>query len=243
MANFFPRWSNWLPLKLIVILAVVGNTAALGVWYYFTPKYTRVGYQPNQPVAFPHDVHVSQLGMDCRYCHSFVEVSAHSNVPTTQVCMNCHTQVQKENPKLAPVRESWKSGQPVEWVQIHKTPDYAYFNHSVHVNRGVSCFSCHGPINHMPVVFHHEPQSMAWCLDCHRAPENHLRPREDVFNLDWKPEYLDSKAFIAKYGPPPGEKKEDFKDGGKLTQQQIGNTLKKKWHVTPPDTNCWGCHR
>ena len=110
--------------------------------------------------------------MDCRYCHSFVEVAAHSNVPTTQVCMNCHSQVQKDNPKLAPVRESWATGKPIEWVQIHKTPDYVYFNHSAHVNRGVSCVSCHGEVDKMAVVYHAEPHSMAWCLDCHRNPEN-----------------------------------------------------------------------
>ena len=99
--------------------------------------------------------------------------------------MNCHSQVQKDNPKLAPVRESWATGEPVEWVQIHKTPDYVYFNHSAHVNRGVSCVSCHGRVDEMPVVYQQEPQSMEWCLDCHRDPENHLRPLDQVTNLDW----------------------------------------------------------
>ena len=119
MANFFPRWTNWLPLKIVIcaVLIVCGLTA--GTWYYVTPKYTRVRYEPIQPVPFPHDVHVSQLGMDCRYCHSFVEMAAHSNLPNTQTCMNCHTQVQKDNPKLEPVRMSWKTGNPIEWVQIH----------------------------------------------------------------------------------------------------------------------------
>jgi len=114
MANFFPRWTNWLPLKIAIcgVLIVCGLTA--GTWYYVTPKYTRVGYEPIQPVPFPHDVHVSQLGMDCRYCHSFVEVAAHSNLPNTQTCMNCHSQVQKDNPKLEPVRVSWKTGKPIE---------------------------------------------------------------------------------------------------------------------------------
>src|SRR4051812_42430493 len=110
MANIFPRSSNWLPLKIIFCLAVLGGAVSLAFPYYFTQKYTRVGYQPNQPVAFPHDIHVSQLGMDCRYCHSFVEVAAHSNVPTTQVCMNCHQTVQASNPKLKPVFDSWASG-------------------------------------------------------------------------------------------------------------------------------------
>ncbi len=217
MANFFPRWSNLLPIKLFVCLCVIGTLLTAVVWYYFTPKYVRVGYTPVQPVPFPHDIHVSQLGMDCRYCHSFVEVAAHSNVPNTQTCMNCHSQVQKENPKLLPVRQSWASGQPVEWVQIHKTPDYAYFNHSAHVNRGVSCYSCHGNINHMDVVGERKPLSMSWCLDCHRAPENHLRPQEQVFNLDWT--------------PPSGQ-----------TQEEIGLDLKKRWNVNPPE-NCQGCHR
>src|SRR5207249_9667343 len=186
MANFFPRWTNWLPPKLVVcgIVIVCGLTA--GTWYYVTPKYTKVGYQPIQPVPFPHDVHVTQLGMDCRYCHSFVEVSAHSNVPNTQTCMNCHSQVQKDNPKLQAVRASWATGQPVNWVQIHKTPDFVYFNHSVHVNRGISCVECHGPINKMDVVYHAKPFSMTFCLDCHRQPELHLRPPEKITDLDWK---------------------------------------------------------
>jgi len=218
MANFFPRSSNWLPLKILICVIVLGNAVTAGVWYYFTPKYTRVGYQPVQPIPFPHDIHVKQLGMDCRYCHSFVEVAAHSNVPNSQVCMNCHSQIQKNNPKLQPLFDSWQSGKPIQWVQIHKTPDFVFFNHSVHVNRGVSCVSCHGKINEMPVVYHHETHSMSWCLDCHRHPENALRPTQDVFNLDWTP------------------------SAGK-TQQEIGLALKKDWNVKPPIENCAGCHR
>jgi hypothetical protein len=217
MANIFPRSSNYIALKLVFLLGVLGTTVTGAVWYYFTPKYTRVGYQPLQPVAFSHEIHAKQLGMDCRHCHSFVEVGAHSNVPNTQTCMHCHSQVLKDSPKLAAVRESWETGKPIPWVQVHKTPDYVYFNHSVHVNRGVSCVSCHGKVNAMPVVFHDQPQSMSWCLDCHRNPENHLRPREDVFNLDWQ--------------PPAGE-----------TQRQIGLRLKQEWNVNPPQ-NCAGCHR
>lgn len=219
MANFFPRWSNWLPLKIVVCATVLGAALTAGVWYYFTPEYTRVGYQPVQPVPFPHEVHVAQLGMDCRYCHSFVEVAAHSNVPNTQVCMNCHSQVQKENPKLQALRDSWQTGLPVEWVQIHKTPDFVYFNHSVHVNRGVSCVSCHGEVNRMPVVYHAKSHSMSWCLDCHRAPENALRPPEQVFNLDWEPS-----------------------QEGK-SQREIGLKLKHDWNVNPPVQSCAGCHR
>ena len=219
---------------------------SMGVWYYFTPKYTRVGYQPAQPVPFPHDVHVGQLGMDCRYCHSFVEVAAHSNIPTTQVCMNCHSQVQRDNPKLAPLRDSWATGKPMQWVQIHKTSDFVYFNHSAHVNRGVSCVSCHGKVNEMPVVFHHEPQSMSWCLDCHRNPEEKLRPLDKITNLNWTPADMkpeEVQAFLAKYGNPPGEEQKDFSQATALTQEEIGLTLQKKWHINPPDKNCAGCHR
>jgi hypothetical protein len=217
MANLFSRATNWLPLKLTVIVSVIGMIAVAGVTYYLTPKYSRVGYQPIQPVAFQHDIHAKQLGIDCRYCHSYVEVAAHSNIPATQVCMSCHSQVQKGNPKLKPVYDSWTTGRPIEWVQIHKTPDYVYFNHAVHVNRGVSCYSCHGQVNEMPVVYHNKSLSMAWCLECHRNPENFLRPHEQVFNLDWH--------------PPAG-----------TSQREIGLKLKQAWKVNPPE-DCSGCHR
>ena len=241
MANFFPRWSNWLPLKILVCLGVTVTAVTAATWYYATPKYTRVGYEPIQPNPFPHDIHVQQLGMDCRYCHSFVDVAAHSNLPSTQTCMACHTQVQKDNPKLEPVRVSWKTGQPVEWVQIHRTPDFTFYNHAAHVNRGISCHSCHGQVNEMRVVRHEEPHSMAWCLECHRNPENHLRPNDQVYNLDWKPGDVNPADFVAKYGQPKNAK-EDFSKKEKLTQQEIGQTLKERWNIQPP-LNCQGCHR
>ncbi len=224
MANIFPRSANWLPLQLLIIGGVLSTAVTAGAWYYLTPKYSRVGYEPVQPVPFPHSIHVDQLGMDCRYCHSFVEVAAHSNVPTTQVCMNCHSQVQKDNPKLKPVMDSWATGRPIEWVQIHKTPDFVYFNHSVHVNRGISCVSCHGRVDQMDVVYHHESQTMEWCLDCHRAPEDRLRPVAEVTHLGWKPEQQ------------AGESAED-------AQHRVGLAIKVREGVNPPDKNCAGCHR
>lgn len=220
MANIFPRWTNQLPIKILLIAAVLGAAVTGGVAYYFTPKYTRVGYQPVQPVPFQHDIHVNQLGMDCRYCHSNVEVAAHSNIPTAQTCMTCHSQVQQNNPKFAALKTAWETGQPLPWVRIHYAPDYAYFNHAVHVNRGVSCVSCHGNINNMEVVWHDQPQSMGWCLECHRNPEKHVRPVEQVFNLDWKPEGKDPiKA-----------------------QKAVGEKLVKEWAINPPQ-NCAACHR
>jgi aryl-phospho-beta-D-glucosidase BglC (GH1 family) len=138
--------------------------------------------------------------------------------------MNCHSQVQKENPKLAPVRESWATGKSIEWVQIHKTPDYVYFNHSAHVNRGVSCVNCHGRVDKMPVVYHAEPHSMSWCLDCHENPQDFVRPADKVTDLSWVPTQLGSES-----------KKE--------AQQRIGDELLKKLHLNPPVKNCAGCHR
>jgi hypothetical protein len=241
MANFFPRWSNWLPLKLAIcsFLIVCGLTA--GTWYYVTPKYTKVGYEPIQPVPFPHDIHVTQLGMDCRYCHSFVETAAHSNVPNTQTCMACHQQVQKDNPKLEPVRTSWKTGDPVEWVWIHRLPDYVFYNHAAHVNRGISCASCHGQVNHMPAMYDAKPMSMKWCLECHRHPENFLRPEDQITNLDWKPEDVNPAEFVAKYGKPAGVT-EDWSKKPHLTQQEIGQTLKERWNIQTSE-NCQACHR
>ena len=226
MANLFPRWSNTLAPKVIVCAGVLATAVTCGFWYYATPKYTRVGYMPTQPVPFQHSLHVSQLGMDCRYCHSFVEVSSHSNVPTTQTCMNCHTAIKSNSPKLQPIRDSWATGQPVEWVRIHRVPDYAYFNHSAHVNRGVSCVNCHGQINHMEVVWQDQPQGMAWCLNCHRNSENYLRPLAEITHLDWKPEDM---------GTNP-------QTGKPYTQLDIGTQIKVKEQVHPPVT-CAGCHR
>jgi hypothetical protein len=188
MPAIFPKWTNRLPLLAIVGLTLVGTAVTAGVWYYFTPKYTRVGYQPIQPVNFSHAVHVDQLGMDCRYCHSTVEQAWYSNIPASSTCMNCHNQVLKEDARLAQVRESAASGRSIPWVQIHRLPDFAFFNHSVHVNRGVSCVSCHGRIDLMDVVYHAQPLSMAFCLDCHRNPAPNLRPKAKITDLAWEPQ-------------------------------------------------------
>lgn len=186
MSDIFPKWTNRLPLKIALGAILIGGGVTAGVTYYFTPKYTRVGYQPIQPVAFSHEIHAAQLGLDCRYCHDGVEKSWYSNIPAASVCMNCHNQVLKDSPKLELVRESALSGKPIEWVQIHKTPDYVYFNHSVHVNRGVSCVKCHGQVNQMTEVRHDKPFSMTFCLDCHRDPAKQIRDPKDVYNLDLK---------------------------------------------------------
>ena len=185
MSEIFPRWANQLPLKIVTGVLLTGTLATAGVWYYFTPKYTRVGYQPIQPVPYSHVTHVEQLGMDCRYCHTAVDKSWYANIPSSSTCMNCHSQVLPNDPRLQPVRDGFKSGKPIAWVQIHRTPDFVYFNHAVHVNRGVSCVSCHGRIDQMPEVRHAQPFSMLFCLDCHRNPAPNLRPPDQVYNLAW----------------------------------------------------------
>lgn len=217
MSTIFSKEANKAPLKIVISLLILGATITAGFTYYMTPKYARVGYQPIQPVSFQHSLHAGELGIDCRYCHSQVEKSGHSNVPATNTCMNCHNQVQVLSEKLQPVRDSYASGESIPWVQVHKLPDYVYFNHSVHVNRGISCFECHGQVNEMDEVRHEKSFSMAFCLECHRNPEEKLRPLDQITNLDWRPE-------------------------SKEAQLEFGNEMKEHWKVQPP-VSCSGCHR
>ena len=217
MANVFPKWVNTVPIKIIIAIILIKTAVVLGVTYYFTPKYSRVGYAPTQPVPFSHALHVGQLGMDCRYCHTFVDRSEHSNVPGSNVCMSCHSMVRANDPQLAPVRESFKSGAPVPWVRVHKTPDYVFFNHAVHVNRGISCVECHGRVDEMEVVEHAKPLSMSFCLECHRNPEAYIRPPEEVFNPAW--ERPDTEEF-----------------------RKEAEGFVHDWKINPPQS-CSGCHR
>jgi len=183
----FPRWSNLLLPSAIVVGLVAPLYMTLLIAYGFSPQATDVGYQPTQPIPFSHELHAGQLGMDCRYCHNTVEHAAHAAIPPTQTCMNCHTQIMTESELLAPLWESYETGLPVAWVRIHDLPDYSYFNHAAHVNRGIGCVSCHGRIDKMEVVYQHEMLSMGWCLECHRNPEPHLRPFEEITNLAYDP--------------------------------------------------------
>lgn len=217
MSNIFPKSANALPLQIVIFLTVLVGIATAAVTYYSTPKYLRVGYQPVQPVPFDHSLHAGNLGVDCRYCHASVEKSATSSVPAAQTCMNCHSIIKPQSPLLAPVRESFASGQPLPWVKVHQAPDYVYFNHSVHVNRGVSCVECHGQVNHMQTVTHSKSLSMGFCLDCHRNPENFLRDQKDVYNLD-------SQTLAG--------------------QGRIADAHKNiaDWKIKPPQS-CSGCHR
>jgi hypothetical protein len=185
MAQIFPRWTNSLALVMAVVGAGAGVLAVGGVWYYFSPEYTDVGYRPEQPVPYSHALHAGELGIDCLYCHASVEVSPVATLPPTKVCMNCHTLVARDSEVLEPLRRSASTGRPMRWVRVHNLPDYAYFDHSVHLRAGVGCASCHGRIDLMEVVSQAEPLSMSWCLACHREPGPHLRPESELTNMEW----------------------------------------------------------
>lgn len=218
MSNLFPKSANKLPLQILIFLGLTVGVVSAGITYYATPKYTRVGYAPTQPVPFSHALHAGQLGIDCRYCHVGVDKGPTSSVPTAQTCMNCHNQIKTDSPLLAPVRASYATGAPVPWVKVHQVPDYVYFNHAVHVARGVSCVECHGQINEMDTLVHDKPLSMGWCLECHREPEKVLRDPALVTNLDWK------------------------HPGGAEGQIEQGKKFVHDWNVQPPQS-CSGCHR
>lgn len=183
----FPRWANYLGPALAIM--VVGGAAYAPVVIYtgLNPRVLNRGYEPEQPVAYSHALHVGELGMDCRYCHTTVDKQGFAAIPPTQTCMNCHTTIKWDSPKLLRVRESYATGMPIEWIKVHDLADYAYFNHSTHINRGIGCVSCHGRVDKMEKVYQVNTLSMAWCLDCHRAPEKHLRPLDRITDMDWMP--------------------------------------------------------
>lgn len=181
----FPKWSNLLLPAALVAGPIVPLYVVFVIAFGFSPKTTDAGYMPHQPVPYSHELHAGQMGIDCRYCHNTVEYAAKAAIPPTQTCMNCHTEVHKDSVKIKPLVESYQTGKPVQWIRIHDLPDYAYFNHSAHVTRGVSCVECHGRIDKMPEVYQQEPLSMSWCLECHRNPQTRVRDPKDVFDLGW----------------------------------------------------------
>jgi hypothetical protein len=223
---YFPSWVNRI-IPLGGIFLLIGSAYVVAVAAYGTsPKTINVGYSPKQPVPFSHKLHVGTLKIDCRYCHTTVDKAAHAAVPATQTCVNCHSAanpdgsvansaIHTRSEKLLGVRESQATGEPIEWEKIHDLPDYVYFDHSVHVNRGVSCVSCHGRVDKMEQVYQAEPLSMSWCLDCHRKPEPHLRPQEFITKLDWEPDE---------------------------NPHELGARIREELNINP-STNCSTCHR
>lgn len=149
---------------------------------------TQEGVAHEQPVPFSHEHHVGGLGIDCRYCHTAVEKSAFAGLPSTDTCMNCHSHIWTDSPVLAPVRESFRTGKPLHWTRVHNLADFAYFNHQIHLHKGVACVTCHGRVDRMPLMWKAHSLQMEWCLECHREPERFVRPRDDVFKMDWAPQ-------------------------------------------------------
>ncbi|MBR9975865.1 MAG: cytochrome c3 family protein [Bacteroidetes bacterium] len=171
----------------LLVLAAVG---AVSFYFLRHPSVMDVGYRPQQPVPFDHRLHVSDLGISCVYCHTSVETSPHSTVPTTQTCMNCHISVKADSPKLQLVRESYEQNIPIEWVRVHKLPDYAFFNHSRHINAGIDCASCHGEVEKQGVIVQKQPLTMGWCLSCHRDPETYSVRTREITGVDVDPALL-----------------------------------------------------
>jgi Cytochrome c7 and related cytochrome c len=204
-------------------LSVYGAFGALALFVVGLAIYSRSPYpaflhnSPDQPVPFSHQLHAGGLKIDCRYCHSAVEASAAASVPPTQTCMTCHSQIKTDSPALAPVRESWQSGVPVAWNRVHDLADFVFFNHSIHVAKGVGCSTCHGNIAEMAKVEQVQPLTMGWCLQCHRNPEQYLRPPEAIYDTTWQ--------------PPPNQAEQ----GAALVQQYNVKVSRL--------TNCSICHR
>jgi hypothetical protein len=176
---------------------------------------TQAGVAREQPVPFSHAHHVGDVGLDCRYCHTTVEISDFANIPPTKTCMNCHSQIWNTSPTLEPVRESFRTDRSIAWTRVHDLPDFAYFNHSIHVNKGVGCETCHGRVDKMPLTWQKASLQMEWCLDCHRHPEQYVRPREAVFQMG--------------YEPP-------------IDQETLGRQLVKEYKIQSL-TSCSTCHR
>jgi len=202
MSTLFPRWVNALPTMVAMGAFVTLATVAAGTWYWATPDFWEVGYMPKQPGSgFNHQIHTGRLGMDCRYCHTNVEDSHWANIPTANTCMGCHTE-QKLAPQFDPgekvafIREAYAADESIPWRRVHKLPDYVgNFPHHMHVRAGVSCFSCHGQIRGMPVVFQKEGLGMGWCLDCHRNVEDNIVGPSKVTDLVWAEQHLKERAL------------------------------------------------
>ncbi|HWP59561.1 MAG TPA: cytochrome c3 family protein [Candidatus Acidoferrales bacterium] len=199
---------------VFLLAAFFSSLAAI----YRSPYVTQAEVVREQPVQFSHKHHVGDDGIDCRYCHTSVEESAFAGIPPTKTCMNCHSQIWSDSPTLAPVRQSLDAGTPIAWNRVHNLPDFVYFDHSIHVNKGVGCVTCHGRVDRMPLTWQQQSLLMEWCLECHRQPERYVRPRAEVFNMDWQ---------------PPGD------------ALALGRKLVREYEIQSPAvlTSCSTCHR
>ena len=187
MAQIFHRSANLIARFSVLALVVLANLAlAVVLLVARSPYITNQRVTRNQPLQFSHKHHVGDDGIDCRYCHTSVESSAYAGIPPTKTCMNCHSVLFNNVAYLEPIRESYRTDESIQWVKVHRLADYVYFNHSIHINKGIGCSTCHGAVNQMPLMFQASPLNMDWCLACHRHPEQNVRPKDQVFNMDWK---------------------------------------------------------
>jgi hypothetical protein len=218
VAQIFQRRSNTVAkASLVGLLLGVGGSGWALYSVYWSPYTTRVGQPREQPVPFSHKHHVYGLGIDCRYCHTGVETSPVAGLPPTETCMTCHSRLWTDAPLLAPVRESFALGDRLRWNRVHDLPDFVFFNHSIHVSKGIGCTTCHGPVDQMPLMWQENTLYMKWCLECHRAPEKFIRPTNEVFSLTWRPP---------------------------TNQVAAGRELLSRYHVkTAQLTDCSMCHR
>lgn len=216
MPQIFHRSSNVVAkMTIISAVALVVLFASGATLYFWSPYVTGQGENIAQPVQFTHEHHVAGLGIDCRYCHWSVETSSFAGIPPTKVCMGCHTQLWSEEEILEPIRTSWSSGVPIKWRRVHNLADFAYFNHAIHIAKGIGCAECHGRVDQMPLMYQASTLHMRWCLECHSQPEKFVRPREEVFN--------------SAYEHPPN-------------QEELGRKLVEEYHIQSK-MSCNNCHR
>jgi hypothetical protein len=236
MSQIFPRSAN--ALARMSLAGVLGLVLLVG-WAVFTAMRsswaTRQMEIVEQPIQFSHLHHVGGMGIDCRYCHTSVETSAFAGIPPTKTCMNCHSQIWATAPILEPVRASFRNDTPLRWIRVHDLPDFVYFSHQIHVRQGVGCATCHGPVNRMALTYQAQSLLMEWCLQCHRAPENFLRPREEVFNMLYEPPRSDHPVTV----------RVDGVDNTFTSQRELGLFLKRSYNVSGINhmTSCSVCHR
>ncbi len=194
MAQIFHRGANNVAKASIAVAIVLAGVVGYAYTQIARSSYLTHRYlERQQPVQFSHKHHVGDDGIDCRYCHTSVETAASAGMPPTQTCMNCHSQIWVDSPYLEPVRASYRDNKPIQWLKVHDLPEYAYFNHSIHVAKGVGCASCHGDVANMPAVYQENTLQMEWCIACHREPGPNIRPKAEIFNTSWNKDDITPK--------------------------------------------------
>ena len=216
MSQIFPKSSNiWSKTSIVVVLGVVASLGAALPVLQRSDFVTTANKYKDQPVQFSHQHHVGGIGIDCRYCHTAVEVSSSAGIPPTKTCINCHSQIWSTSPYLEPVRASFRDDKPLKWWRVHDLPDFVYFNHSIHVKKGVGCETCHGRVDKMPLMRQQNSLQMEWCINCHRNPEKYVRPRSEVLTMGYQPA---------------------------VAQEELGPQLVAEYKIQSL-TNCSVCHR